>query len=176
MGMPAAIPFYTIDDLERFPEDGNRYELLDGVLLVTPQAESPHQLVAVRIASLLTVALGAEAAVTSPGAIIHGEYTELQPDVLVDPPRPLETKWKDVTEHWLAVEIYSPSSRIYDREFKAPEYLRRGVDQVWLVDIEARCVEVFAPNQPSRIEYVSLEWSPRGVGKTARIDLSELFR
>ena len=31
-----SVPRYTVDDLDTFPEDGNRYELLDGVLLVTP--------------------------------------------------------------------------------------------------------------------------------------------
>jgi hypothetical protein len=44
MAMPALVPTYTIDDLEAFPQDGNRYELLDGVLLVTPRAAPPHQI------------------------------------------------------------------------------------------------------------------------------------
>jgi Uma2 family endonuclease len=176
MGMPAAIPLYTVDDLENFPEDGNRYELLDGVLLVTPQAEWQHQLVGTRIAYALMSALGDDVAVTCPGAIIHGAYTELQPDVLAGPPRALETKWKDITEHWLAVEVYSPSSRIYDREFKVPEYLRRGVDQIWLVDIPARSVEVFAQNQSSRIEQESLVWTPPTLSKTVAINLSDVFR
>jgi hypothetical protein len=34
--MAISIPRYTLADLERFPDDGNRYELLDGVLIVTP--------------------------------------------------------------------------------------------------------------------------------------------
>lgn len=42
MGMAIAIPRYTIEDLESFPDDGNRYELLDGMLLVTPLAGRPH--------------------------------------------------------------------------------------------------------------------------------------
>ena len=36
MGMAVSVPRYTVDDLEHFPDDGNRYELLDGLLLVTP--------------------------------------------------------------------------------------------------------------------------------------------
>ena len=39
MAMAISVPLYTVDDLEHFPDDGNRYELLDRVLLVTPQAE-----------------------------------------------------------------------------------------------------------------------------------------
>ena len=40
MAMAITVPLYTVDDLEHFPDDGNRYELLDGVLLVTPQVTS----------------------------------------------------------------------------------------------------------------------------------------
>jgi Uma2 family endonuclease len=176
MGMPAAIPFYTVDDLANLPDDGNRYELLEGVLLVTPQAELPHQVVATRIAHLLMSALGDEAMVTCPGAIIHGKYTDLQPDVLVGPPRALESQWKDVTEHWLAVEVYSPSSRIYDREFKTPEYLRRSVDQVWLVDIEARSVEVFAQNEPPTVVVELIVWTPPTLSASVAMDVRHLLR
>ena len=49
MAMAITVPLYTVDDLEHFPDDGNRYELLDGVLLVTPQAAAVHQVVANRI-------------------------------------------------------------------------------------------------------------------------------
>ena len=46
MAMAISVPLYTVDDLENFPDDGNRYELLDGILLVTPQAAAVHQVVA----------------------------------------------------------------------------------------------------------------------------------
>ena len=48
MAMAISVPLYTENDLEHFPDDGNRYELLDGVLLVTPQAALVHQVVANR--------------------------------------------------------------------------------------------------------------------------------
>lgn len=46
------------------------------------------------------------------------------------------------TEHWLAVEVFSPSSRLYDRDFKRVAYLALGVAEVWLVDVVAKTVEV----------------------------------
>ena len=46
MAMGVTIPRYTVDDLEHFPHDGNRYELLDGVLLVTPGPGPMHQIIA----------------------------------------------------------------------------------------------------------------------------------
>ena len=42
MAMAITVPRYTIDDLDRFPDDGNRYEIVDGVLLVTPAPGTPH--------------------------------------------------------------------------------------------------------------------------------------
>ena len=47
--MPAILPRYTVDDLDSFPDDGNRYELLDGRLLVTPAPMPPHEFVVLRI-------------------------------------------------------------------------------------------------------------------------------
>ena len=121
MAMAISVPLYTVDDLEHFPDDGNRYELLDGVLLVTPQAAAPHQIVASRIQGELGISLQKPglAHVVGPGAVVRMPRTQLQPDILVYPTRfsPM-TDWRKITEHWLAVEILSRSSRIYDREFK----------------------------------------------------------
>jgi hypothetical protein len=49
MAMPVSVPRYTVDDLDSLPNDGNRYELLDGVLLVSPAPMPPHELVVNRI-------------------------------------------------------------------------------------------------------------------------------
>src|SRR5678815_1627143 len=117
MGMAISVPRYTVDDLERFPDDGNRYELLDGVVLVTPAPSVAHQAVASRIQTRLASAVEwtGYARVAGPGAISVPPRTQLQPDILVYPARfPLDIKWQDITEHWLAVEVLSHSSRMYD--------------------------------------------------------------
>ena len=143
MAMALQVPLYTVDDLARFPDDGNRYELLDGMLLVTPAPAATHQLVVNRIQSRLTQALQwtGHAHVVGPGAVVRQPRTQLEPDILVYPatvsPR---ADWPTISGHWLAVEVLSRSSRIYDREFKRDAYFALGVDQVWLVDWR----EVFA--------------------------------
>src|SRR5207253_2156281 len=132
MAMALSVPHYTIDDIDRFPSDGNRYELLDGVLLVTPAPSSAHQLVSHRLSGELYVALQQPeyAHVVAPGAVEHKDTTQLQPDILVYPASYSPTaRWSHIKEHWLAVEVLSRSSRMYDREFERNAYLALGVEQ-----------------------------------------------
>src|SRR5205809_7154816 len=145
MAMALSVPLYTVDDLARFPDDGNRYELLNGVLLVTPAPAAVHQLVASRIQTRLSVALAltGHAHVVGPGAVVRKPRTQLQPDILVYPARfAPTTDWRRISDHWLAVEVLSNSSQVYDREFKRDAYLKLGVRQLWLVDWRRRRVEV----------------------------------
>ena len=109
MVMPLPVPRLTIDMLDDLPDDGTRYELLEGVLLVTPAPSFAHQVVATRLASMLTSALrGSDATVVAIGAIQRGRHTQLQPDVLVCPPglRPTAS-WRDIRHWWLAAEVLS---------------------------------------------------------------------
>jgi Uma2 family endonuclease len=178
MDMAVSIPRYTVDDLERFPDDGNRYELLDGLLLVTPPPGVPHQIIANRLASLLTAAVGwsGQAHVVGPGAIVTPPRTQLQPDILVYPARyPIDIKWQDVTEHWLAVEVLSRSSRVYDREFKRDAYFALGVVEVWLVDIGNRIVEVCRNRGPGETVHDVIRWRVPRSDVVVPIDLGEVF-
>ena len=74
MAMAISVPLYTVDDLERFPDDGNRYELLDGVLLVTPQAAAVHQVVASRIQVKLANSLQGLAHVSRSSRVYDREF------------------------------------------------------------------------------------------------------
>lgn len=178
MGMAVSVPRYTVDDLERFPDDGNRYELLDGVLLVTPAPRAVHQIVAHRIQMRLGIGLGLSgpAHVVGPGAISVPPGTQLQPDVLVYPARfGPSVDWAKVTEHWLAVEVLSCSSRMYDREFKRDAYFALGVPQVWLVDFRDRSVEVCRPRQSSDVVRDVIRWRVPTLDVVVLIDLAEVF-
>jgi len=179
MAMPMVAPRYTIADLEQFPDDGNRYELLGGVLLVTPMAEYSHQAVLGRIHEALVESLrpGGTALILSPGAIQIGNDTQLEPDLLVIP-KPMRgvAKWREIREWWLAVEVTGPSSRIYDRDFKTGAYLMAGVREVWRVDLRERTVYVSRPggqrDEPHREQ---LTWSPPGSTAPLSLDLAALF-
>ncbi|MEJ7759589.1 MAG: Uma2 family endonuclease [Gemmatimonadaceae bacterium] len=180
MGMALDVPRFTIDMLDDFPDDGNRYELLEGILLVTPAPSNMHQVVATRLVYMLMDALdgGRLAQVVAVGAIQRGKTTQLQPDILVSPASfPPGTHWGDISGWWLAVEVISPSSRIYDREVKRAAYLALGVEEYWLVDPRNRSVEVWKRGQAQGLSAEqSLTWRPSGLTSEIVIDLGEIFR
>ena len=179
MGMAIQVPQFTIDMLDALPDDGSRYELLEGMLIVTPAASLAHQIVATRLAVELSKALEPEgiARVVAVGAIQRGEKTQLQPDILVCPAQyPPSTDWRDISGWWLAIEVMSPSSRVYDREVKRGAYLALGVEEYWLVDLADCSVEVWtSADETGRQESAVLHWKPSALDREIGIDLREIF-
>jgi Uma2 family endonuclease len=178
MGMPLPVPRLTIDMLDNFPDDGTRYELLEGMLLVTPAPSFVHQVVATRLAAMLTAALrGSGATVVAVGAIQRGEHTQLQPDVLVCRPGMHPTlDWRDIRGWWLAVEVLSPSSRLYDREVKRGAYLDLGVQEYWIVDPADCSIELWSTTRSQGLRATKeLVWRPAPLDREIAVDLRELF-
>ncbi len=117
---------FTVADLERTPDDGRRYELIDGVLIVSAAPGRLHQRVVGRLYRLLDDACPAELEVLmAPFGIVFGDDTELQPDVLV-------ARRADLTDKnlpappVLAVEVLSPSTRTGHRPPRRPRPLSAG--------------------------------------------------
>ena len=178
MGMAISVPTYTVDDLDKFPDDGNRYELLDGMLLVTPASSAAHQIIASRLQFRLSAAVVASghAHVVGPGAIVVRPRTQLEPDILVYPARfPAKLDWYQITEHWLAVEVLSRSSRMYDREFKRDAYFALGVQQVWLVDRWEKTVEVCKRRGSGQLVRDLVRWRAPSVSVVVTIALADVF-
>jgi Uma2 family endonuclease len=178
--MPVAVPRYTTDQLRRFPKDGNRYELLDGVLLVTPAPGTAHQVVLARLFVELSNYLrsGGKAIAVSPGEIEIRPRTMLDPDILVFPAtyRP-GTPWRKMKNWWLAVEAFSRSSRRYDQDFKRDAYLALGVREVWLVDILNKTVLVSRPGAAKDVPHTStLTWHPPEMPAPLTIALDQIFK
>ena len=85
MAMPLPLPQYTVADLETFPFDGQRYELLEGFLIVTPAPGVPNQLIASPLQFKIQCYLSELAFVTGPGVVERKPKTHLEPDLLVFP-------------------------------------------------------------------------------------------
>lgn len=179
--MPMAVTArrFTVDEVVAWPDDGNRYELVDGVLLVTPAPMPAHQVVAARLVAALMEACQSWPGVhvASPGEILIRPDLRMQPDVLVFRTPSLDAKWEQIQEHFLAVEVWSSSSVVYDRDIKRDAYLQIGVREVWLVDCERRQVHVSrAGARPVLVQETVLEWRPPVITEPVRIDLIEVFR
>ena len=173
---------WTREDLARFPEDGNRYEVLDGELLVTPQAGFDHQFVAARLAHALYDYCAAHAVgvVVGPGAVIWGK-NELQPDIEiipVAPPRPRTRTWQSLPFPILAVEILSPSgmSRGRDLGVKRTAYLERGIATYWVLDLDERRVHCWtsAVRNETVVSDI-LRWHPKPGTPAFEISIDQLF-
>ena len=174
---PITLPTYTIADLDAFPADGQRYELLQGFLLVTPAPGCRHQVMAARLITALSTWVESSAVVVGPGVFEHAPSLRLEPDVLVLPAPVAESfEWADFTGHWLAVEIYSRGSRRYDHDYKRDAYLALGVREVWLVDLDERAVLVSRVNG-MRDERVTetLRWHPVEMATEFVLSLERLF-
>lgn len=178
MSMGLTAPRYTVDDLEHFPHDGNRYELLDGVLLVTPGPGPMHQIIASRLSFILgnAVQVTGLGYVVGPGTVTRPPLTHLEPDILVFPSHfPINSKWFEISTNWLAVEILSRSSHFYDRNFKVDAYFALGVREVWLVDPRAKSIEVWRAKGVSEVHTRTLTWRVWDAGIRVDIDTLELF-
>jgi Uma2 family endonuclease len=127
---------FTRDDLASIPEDGRRYELLDGSLLVTPAPSVRHQIASARLFSVLDTSRPDDVLVLcAPLDVALEPSTVLQPDVLVA--RRADFTDKDLpVAPLLAVEILSPSTRLIDLNLKKAKYEAAGCSSYWVVDTD----------------------------------------
>ncbi len=129
---PAGAPF-TVADLDRMPDDGRRYELLDGVLVVSPRPTTIHQFVAMRLLRVLADACPEDMCVVPEPAVELGPQTEFDPDLVVV--RMDQIGGAKFTEPpLLVVEIRSPSTALIDLNRKKAAYERFGVPSYWIVN------------------------------------------
>jgi Uma2 family endonuclease len=117
-------------------------------------------------------------ALVSPADISWGRTDVLvQPDVFVVPGRAgVDLEWAHVHGLLLAVEVLSPSSHRADRFTKRRAYQERAVPLYWIVDGDARQVEVWTPEaQVPVLERERLHWHPVGAMQPLTLPLGELF-
>lgn len=144
----------TADDLLHLPDDGNRYELVRGVLITMPPPDYEHGREAVRLSRRLGTyvedhGLG-DVLVESGYRIERDPDTVLAPDVSfvsagrVPPPEQRSRYFQGGPD--LAIEIASPSDRPRRVEEKLQDYFSAGTRLVWRVDRRTRSITVFRPD------------------------------
>ena len=131
--LPRSRPL-TRDDLDAMPDDGHRYELIDGALIVTPAPSWQHQRVVTRLSALLARACPQDLEVfVAPLDVVLGIHTVMQPDVLVA--RRADLGQRDLpAAPVLAVEILSPSTRHIDLSLKRSRFEAAHCPAYWVID------------------------------------------
>ena len=130
----AAVEMLTREDLDRMPDDGNRYELIEGEIVVSPSPRSRHQVVLARLFRLLDDACQPGLMVLfAPLDVQLEEHSVVEPDLIVFDETALGQRGLD-TPPLLAVEILSPSTRSLDLVRKKRLFERTGVASYWVID------------------------------------------
>lgn len=181
MGMPHAHTEWTAAMLADLPDDGKRYEVVDGELLVTPAPAWPHQTMVGalhrRIANWL-VEHPVGHAIMAPADVTLDALTLVQPDLFVVPLREgrKPASWAEAETLLLAVEVLSPSSARADRQVKRRRYQRAGAAEYWIADLDARLIERWLPaDERPELLADTISWRPAGTGDQLEIDLADLF-
>ena len=146
-GVKAANPRVSYADLERWPDDGRRYELYDGEVFVIPSPIPLHQIVAGQLHLALTRYVSAHGGIVlfAPLDIVLTEYDVVQPDLLLftaERQHLLNPRQVTRVPPDLAIEILSPGTARNDRGRKKQLLAQHGVREYWLVDPEPISIEV----------------------------------
>jgi Uma2 family endonuclease len=142
---------WTLRDLELLPDDGNRYEIIDGELYVAKQPDWQHQLVCFQLGFLLETWNEQSRAgfVNLTPGIIFADDTNVVPDVIwISHERLKAVLHRDGKLHnapELVIEVLSPGTENErrDREVKVKLYSRHGVKEYWVVNWQEQNLEVY---------------------------------
>jgi Uma2 family endonuclease len=182
MFMPMLKRRWTVEDLEDLPDDGNRYEIIDGELLVTPAPSMNHQEAVSRLHHILSEYLqgqpGIGHAYFSPADVTFSRTRSVQPDVFVV--RLVDAKLPRypfaLSDLLLAVEVSSPNDPLYDYQTKRALYMPNGIPEYWVLNAEARNLSRWRrAADPGEVLSARVEWQPAGMPEPFALDLPSFF-
>lgn len=174
----------TYEDYAALPNDGWRYEIHDGELSVSPTPTFRHQQIITRLLGILhrhVVALDLGEVVPSPITVVLSNTSVVEPDIVYIAKDRLGIVGARGTidgAPTLAIEVLSPSTARVDRQTKKQLFERYGIPWYWIVDTDARCIDVFhavsGTYGPSDRRSENLDDLPPFVGLT--IDAAALWQ
>jgi Uma2 family endonuclease len=126
---------FTVTELDRMPNDGHRYELVGGVLVVSPRPTTVHQAVAGRLYGVLSAVCPEDYLVVPEPAVQLDPVSQLSPDLVVVHLDEVGGA-KFTVPPLLVVEVRSPSTAFTDLSSKKAAYEKFGVPSYWVVDPE----------------------------------------
>ena len=169
---------WTLAELDRLPDDGNKYELVDGELFVTPAPSPAHESLASQLLAILVPYVSAQGIgrVFTPRAVVRVDGSEVEPDIMVRPhTAAVPRTWQEAPTPLLVVEIASRTTFRRDREQKRAFYIRSGVGEYWIVDRWSRSIRVVRRGAEDVVTESVLEWRPDGAREALCIDVTAYF-
>ena len=182
MGMAAPHTHWTVERLRALPNDGRRFEIIDGELFVTPSPSFRHQYAVLALAARLRDYLAAHrvgTVVIAPADVEFSGETVVEPDVFVVPlvdGRPPEDS-RSAGRPLLVIEVLSPGTERTDRGRKRELYQAQGMPDYWIVNPNAQVFERWRPGD-AQVELLSerVTWRPAGADEGMEIDLAAYWR
>ena len=176
---------WTYEEFVRLPSEGStRYEVIDGELAVTPAPTTPHQRVVTNLVRVLGTFVHEHALGTllpGPVDVLFGEGDYFEPDLIfVRTDRSHLVTLRGIEgPPDLVVEILSPSTAARDRGVKLERYRHFRVPEYWIVDLDARSVEVWRLAEDAVSPAVvgpsgTLRWMPGSDGPTLAVPIAEI--
>jgi Uma2 family endonuclease len=146
--MSVAATLLTADELDQFPNDGKRREIIGGELYVSPAPARTHQELSMRLSYLLYEAIdltGTGKAFAAPVDVRFSATDQVQPDLLAIRKDRLSTYQGHIVQGHpdIVVEILSPSTSRYDEIEKKRLYASAGVPEYWIVDPKPQTLTIF---------------------------------
>lgn len=178
MSMPDATGAWTLQELHRLPDDGNKYELVRGELFVTPPPSVRHESLLAVLSARLTGYVTAHriGRVYHPRSVVRAQESELEPDLMVRPlMEPQPQRWEELPLPILVVEVLSGTTRRRDHLQKRDFYMDAGIPEYWIVDGEHRAIRVVRPATHDSVARDVLTWAPEGTREPLVIDLRAYF-
>ena len=176
------LPSITWQDVQQMPDDGNRYEAIEGDLYVTPAPTTRHQRVSKRLLYALDRILErpglGEVFIAPYGVEFPATGEGVQPDIVFvsQERRDTITEAGIVGAPDLVVEILSPSTAGRDRTIKLRLYEREGVREYWIVDPDENAVDVWRFGEERTHERFTETFPvPLGTRRVGSIDLKAVF-
>ena len=177
MGVATETRPWTLEELHRLPEDGNKYELVYGELFVTPPPSPSHEEVNAVLLRLLSpyVDRWKLGRVYAPRAGVRALGSEVEPDIMVRQIAEATEDWARLPVPIFVIETASRSTRRRDRGTKRQLYLELGVLNYWIVDRETRTIQLVRPGADDVIEREQAVWRPASAGEPLTVDVRALF-
>lgn len=168
---------WTLEQLHRLPDDGNRYELVHGELFVTPSPSVGHEELVAVLANVLHpyVSQWRLGRIYTRRAVVQTYDAQVEPDLMV--------RQTTVTEDWSALplpvfvaEVASRSTRRRDLGQKRQHYLDLPIPDYWIVDRRDRTIRVVRPGHADIVASDEVAWHPRGAAEPLVVDVRSYFR